>query len=126
MAKKTLTFDSVRQIGLALPDVETGTTYGSPALKVRGRMFACMAIHRSAEPGSLALRLAVDQRDELIAAEPSIYYLTDHYIDYPVVLVRLARVSEEALRDLVRMAWTFESTRRPRRRVKRPAGPRRR
>ena len=126
MAKKTLTFDSVRQIGLALPDVETGTTYGSPALKVRGRMFACMAIHRSAEPGSLALRLAFDQRDELIAAEPSIYYLTDHYIDYPVVLVRLARVSEDALRDLVRMAWTFESTRRPRRRVKRPAGPRRR
>ena len=126
MPKKTLTFDTVREIGLALPDVETGTAYGSPALKVHGRMFACVAVHSSAEPGSLVLRLDFDQRDELIAADPSVYYLTDHYVDYPAVLVRLARVSADALRDLVRMAWKFESTQRPIRRVKRPAKPRRR
>jgi hypothetical protein len=109
MPGKTVSFDTVRELGLALPDVEEGTTYGSPALKVRGKMFACLAVHRSADPGSLAIRLDFDQRDELIAAEPKTYYLTDHYVNYPVVLVRLARVRQDALRDLLLMAWRFVS-----------------
>jgi hypothetical protein len=76
---KKISFDTVREMGLALPDVEEGTTYGSPALKVRGKMFACLAIHRSAEPDSLAIRIDFDQREELMAADPATYYLTDHF-----------------------------------------------
>jgi hypothetical protein len=110
MPGKTITFDTVRQMGLALPEVEEGTAYGSPALKVRGKMFACMAVHRSAEPGSLAVRIGFSERDELIVARPDTYYLTDHYVGYPVVLVRLSRVHRDALRDLLRMAWRFVST----------------
>ena len=65
---KGLTFAVVRQIGLKLPDVEEGTAYGSPALKVRGKMFTCIAIHRSAEPGSLAVRLGglLKDSDEMV------------------------------------------------------------
>jgi hypothetical protein len=111
MPGKKIDFDTVREIGLALPDVAEGTAYGSPALKVRGRMFACLAIHRSAEPDSLAIRLSFDQREELIAEDPKTYYLTDHYVDYPVVLVRLSKVHRDALRELLSMAWRFESTR---------------
>jgi hypothetical protein len=110
MPRKRISFDTVRQIGLALPDVEDGTAYGSPALKVRGKMFACRAIHKSAEPDSLVLLIGFDQRDELIAAEPDTYYLTNHYLNYPVVLVRLTRVHPDALRDLLLMAWRFVST----------------
>jgi len=109
--KKTIDFDTVREIGLALPDVEDGTVYRSPALKVRGKMFACLAVHRSAEPDSLAIRLDFDQRDELMAADPDTYYLTPHYVNYPVVLVRLHRVHRDALRDLLLMGWRFESAR---------------
>ena len=109
MPRKKITFDTVREIGLALPDVEEGSTYGSPALKVSGKMFACVPSHRSAEPGSLAIRLDFDQRDELIAADPDTYYLKEHYVAYPCVLVRLTRVREDALRDLLRMAWRFVS-----------------
>ena len=121
MKKKTISFDTVREIGLALPDVEEGTAYGSPALKTRGQMFACMAVHSSAEPGSLAIRIDFDQRDELIAADPGTYYLTDHYVDYPSVLIRLSRVNRDALRDLLLMAHRFVSarSRRPVRRAKR-------
>ena len=108
--RKRITFDTVREIGLALPNAEESTTYGSPALKVDGKMFACLAVHKSAEPGSLAIRIDFDRRDELIAADPGTYYLTDHYVDYPVVLVRLTRVRQDALRDLLRMAWQFVST----------------
>jgi len=115
MARKTITFDTVREMGLALPDVEEGTVYGSPALKVRGHMFACIAIHRSVDPESLAVRIDVDQRDELIAADPHTYYLTDHYVNYPCVLVRLTRVHPDALRDLLLMGWRYVSTRATRR-----------
>ncbi len=116
MTRKKISFDTVRAIGLALPDVEEGTVYGSPALKVRGNMFACLAIHRSAEPDTLAVRIDFPQRDELLAADPKTYYLTDHYVNYPCVLVRLARVHPDALRDLLRMAWRFVLTRGNRRR----------
>jgi hypothetical protein len=109
--QKTIGFDTVREIGLALPDVEEGTTYGSPALKTRGEMFTCMAVHSSAEPGSLAIRIDFDQRDELIAADPDTYYITDHYVDYPSVLIRLSRVKRDALRDLLLMAHRFVTAR---------------
>jgi hypothetical protein len=115
MARKKITFDTVREMGLALPGVEEGTVYGSPALKVRGNMFACIAIHRSADPESLAVRIDFDQREELMAADPNTYYLTDHYVNYPVVLVRLTRVHPDALRDLLLMGWRFVSTRAKRR-----------
>ena len=110
MPRKTIDFDTVRELGLALPGAEEGTTYGAPALKVGGKMFACVPSHRSAEPGSLAVRIAFDQRDELIAGEPDTYYLKEHYVPYPCVLVRLARIRRDALKDLLLMAWRFVST----------------
>jgi len=100
-------FDVVRKIGRSMPDVEEGTTYGSPALKVAGKMFACLASHRSADPGSLVLRMGFDERQQLMAADPDTYYLTDHYLDYPVVLVRLNRIHHDALQDLLVRARQF-------------------
>ena len=110
MPTKETGFDLVRRMGLALPEVEEGTAYGSPALNVRGKMFACLAIHRSAEPNTLVVRIDIDQRDERIAEEPKAYYLTDHYVHYPCVLVRLTCIRQDALRDLLLMGWRFMST----------------
>jgi hypothetical protein len=110
----TLNFDSVRKIGLALPGVEEGTAYGAPALKVRGKRLACVPTHRSAEPGSLAVRVDFDNRAELLAADPDVYYVTDHYLDYSAVLVRLSRVTADVLRDLLGMAHKFVTGRRGR------------
>jgi len=107
MGPKKIDFDLVREIALALPGVEESTTYGTPSLKVRGKLLTCRAIHRSAEPNTLAVKIEFDQRDELIAADPSVYYLTKHYVNYPVVLVRLSRINEDALRDLLNMGWRF-------------------
>ena len=107
--RKVTTFETVRLAASALPDVEESTMYGAPALKVRGRMFACMASHKSAEPGTLVIRVEFRDRDEMIAADPDTYYLTDHYVGYPSVLVRLDRVHPDALPDLLRMAWRFVS-----------------
>ena len=106
-------FDAVIAIGRTLPDVEVTTTWGAPTLKVRGKMFACVAINKSAEPNSLVVRMDMAQRDLLIEEDPATYYLTDHYVGYPCVLVRLSRVSTEALQDLIRGAHRFISATAP-------------
>ena len=116
-AVKRTGFKAVEAIGAALPDVEATTTWGAPALKVRGKMFVCMTSHKSAEPNTLAVRMDFAERDALIAEDPATYYLKDHYVDYPCVLVRLSRVHPDALRDLVQSAYRFVSATAPRRRA---------
>jgi hypothetical protein len=102
-------FSLVRTLAQRLPEVEEGTAYGSPALKVRGKMFACIAIHRSAEPNTLVVQVDFEQRDELLADDPGTYYIADHYVAYPCVLVRLSRIHPDALSDLLSMGWRFAS-----------------
>ena len=102
-----INFDTVRKIGLTLPGVEESRAYGAPALKVRGKLLACAPTHRSAEPSSLVVRVGFDDRAELLAADPNIYYVTDHYLNYTAVLVRLSRVTLDVLRDLLGMAHKF-------------------
>jgi hypothetical protein len=114
MGVKRSGFDAAIAIGRTLPDVEVTTTWGAAALKVRGKMFACVAINKSAEPDSMVVRMDLAQRDLLIEEDPATYYLTDHYVGYPCVLVRLSRVSPDSLSDLLRGAHRFvgQATRR--------------
>jgi hypothetical protein len=107
-----LTFDDVRRMSADLPGVEEGTAWGVPALKLRGRFFACMASHSSAEPNTLVVRLDFDQRDALVADAPETYYLRPHYVGHESVLVRLSRIDREALRDLLHASWRFVSAKR--------------
>ena len=100
-------FDTVRKLGLVLPGVEESTAYGSPALKLRGNLLACIPVNRSAEPGSLAVRIDMEDRADLISEAPDVYYVTDHFAGYDAVLVRLARVTPEVLRDLLGMAHKY-------------------
>jgi len=73
---------------------------------------ACVPTHRLAEPGSLMVRVDFDDRAELLAADPDVYYVTDHYLNYTSVLVRLSRVTPDVLRDLLGMAHKFVTARR--------------
>jgi len=100
-------FKTVEAIGRTLPDVEVTTAYGQPALKVRGKMIACMAANKAAEPNTLAVKMEFADRDALIEDDPDTYYLKDHYLNYPCVLVRLSRVRADALRDLLAGAHRF-------------------
>jgi hypothetical protein len=93
-------------MALSLEAVEEGTSYGTPAFRARGTLFARLR----EDPDSLVVRMEADQREELIAADPDTYYITDHYRNYPWVLVRLSRVHSDALRDLLRMAWRLAAS----------------
>ncbi len=112
-------FKTVRTLGLTLPGVEAATKYdGSPVLKRDGSFMAGLALHPSAEPDTLVVRVDLEQRDALLEDAPGTYYVTDHYRRHPVVLVRLSTIDRDALRDVLSMSWrlTLPKTR-PRRRV---------
>jgi hypothetical protein len=104
------TFAAVEAIGRTLPDVEVTTAWGQPALKVHGKMFVCIASHKSAEPNSLVVMMAFADRDALVQDDPATYYLKTHYLNHPCVLVRLTRIRLDALRDVVVGAHRFVSS----------------
>jgi hypothetical protein len=95
-----VSFDTVRKIALAIDHVEESTSYGTPAFKVNGKLFA----RQHNEPDWLVLATTFEEREELMAADPETYFITDHYLKYPWVLVRMSRVDRDALGDMVRRA----------------------
>jgi hypothetical protein len=106
-----VTFETVRKIALSLDHVTEGKCYATPAFKVGKNLF----IRLREDNESLAIGTTFEERDELLAAEPETYYITDHYLKYPWVLVRLSRVHPDALRDLLKRAWRLASAaKRPR------------
>ena len=110
-ANAPVTFETVRQFARTLDRAEETTSYGTPAFKVRGNLF--VRLHQDME--SLVVRMGFGEREELIAADPDTYYITDHYLNYPWVLVRLSRAHPDALRDLLRGAWRAAAKEKPKR-----------
>ncbi len=102
-------FKQIEAIGRTLPGVELTTSWGSPSLKVGGKMFVCMAVHKSAEPNTLVVMMDFPDRDALLEDDPNTYYLKEHYVGYPCILVRLGRVHPDALHDLVISAHRYVS-----------------
>jgi hypothetical protein len=115
MKKVEIDFETVRRIGTALPDIEESTAYGMPALKIRGKLLAALPANRSVEPNSLVVCVSSEQRDELLATDSDVYYLTEHYEGYDNVLVRFSQITMEALQGLLMMAHKYRtySSRRP-------------
>jgi len=107
MPKRAVDFEAVRKIALELPGVEESSAYAARAFKVHGKLLACTPVNKSAEPGSLAVRVGINDRAHLLAEAPDVYYVTDHYAPFPMVLVRLNRVTPGVLRDLLRMSHKF-------------------
>jgi hypothetical protein len=84
-----------------LPEVELSTSYGTPALKVRKKLFA-----RLREDGEhLVLFVDFMEREALVQSSPDVFSVTPHYVDWPMVLVRLDSVDPAELRELVIESW---------------------
>lgn len=96
------TLKTVRELALAIDGVDECTSYGTPAFKIRGGI-GFLRMHQDGK--SLVVKTTFEQRKELMDADPATYYITDHYLEYEWVLVSLARINRDALRDLIRMAW---------------------
>ena len=101
-AKKAgVTVATVRRLSLALPGVQEGTSYGTPAWKVRGKLFA--RLHQNGE--DLVVKVDFDERDFLMKADPKVFHITDHYTNYEMVLVRLDTVTAPQLRERIEISW---------------------
>jgi hypothetical protein len=99
-----LTWDDVVRIGLELPEVEVGSAYGTPALRVRGSFMG-----RLREDGeTLAIRCDMEERPLLIEAHGELF-VTPHYDAWPMVLVALPRAGEQLVRELVEDAWVLKA-----------------
>jgi hypothetical protein len=100
-ASTGVTFEQVRTVALTFPGVEDGTSYGTPALKVRGKLLA--RVHQSID--CLVLRADFLDRQILMQSAPGVFFITDHYRDYPWVLMRFSAVEARELPQLIERAW---------------------
>lgn len=100
-APRTSTYDTVVRLAREFPGVEESTSYGTPALKVRGTLLARLR----EDNDTLVLKTSFVDRDLLLRADPKTYFLTDHYRNYQCVLVRLSRIRPAELRDRLEEAW---------------------
>jgi hypothetical protein len=100
--ENAMTFDDVRKIALAWPEVEDGTSYGTSALKVRKKMLARL----KEDCDSLVMPgVPQDEREMLVESQPKVFYFTDHYRDYPMVLIRLSKTKRATVEPLLRRQW---------------------
>ncbi len=103
------TWDDVVAIGTRFPDVELTTSYGTPALKVRGK-FMCRL---RTNPDALVLRVIdLGDREALLQGQPDVFFSTPHYDGYPAVLVRLEAVDPAELAELIEDAWRLHAPKR--------------
>ena len=100
-------YEAAVKIALSLPEAELNSSARGISVKVKGRMLFCEATHRSAETGSIVLRIAPEERDRWIAAHPDVCYVTEHYTGYPSMLVRLGPVERATLLELFNASWYF-------------------
>ena len=99
---------ALAKLALALPETEAGTSYGTPAYRVRKKLFA-----RLREEGdTVVVKISQEDREMFHRADPETFFWTDHYANYPMMLVRLDRVHPDDLRELLENAWRREAGKR--------------
>jgi len=100
MAARKLTLSTIRGVASALPGIQEGTSYGTPAWRHKGRLLA--RLHQDGQ--SLMLKVGFEAREHLVRADPETFFVTEHYRNYPSVLARLDRLSAADLRELLARA----------------------
>ena len=97
---------SLVELGCELPEVEEGQWYRTPALMVHGKGFV-----RLKEDGRTVVFLLehIGEREGLIAAQPDVYFTTDHYRKTAAVLARLSGLRVGAARYRLEQAWRVKA-----------------
>lgn len=98
----TLSWEDIVTYARQLPEVEESTTYGTPCLKVAGKVFVNL---RSGRDGGLAVKCTASDKEALVSSDDPAYYTIPHYDGYNYLLVRLELAEPEELFELVEDAW---------------------
>lgn len=97
MATRKLSLAAIRRTASAIAGIEEGTSYGTPAWRHKGKMLA--RLHQDGQ--SIVLKVGNEARDHLLQADPDTFFITDHYVGYPMVLARLDRLTATDLKRLL-------------------------
>jgi hypothetical protein len=97
MPRRKLSLAAIRLAVRVLPGVEEGTSYGTAAWRWKGKLLA--RLHQDGQ--SIVLKVGNATRDHLLQADPQTFFITDHYLGYPMVLARLDRLSAADLKKLL-------------------------
>jgi hypothetical protein len=100
---RPVTFAVARRLALGMPGVTEGTSYRTPAFKIAGKFF----FRLREDNESLAIKIDYDTREALLQANPRAFFITDHYVGYPAMCVRLAAVRLPELKSLLELSWRF-------------------
>jgi hypothetical protein len=84
---------------LDFPATEESISYGTPSFKVKKKFLL-----RLKEDGETMV-IHSDDRDTWLEDDPTVFFFTDHYRNYPAVLVRLKKIGKKKLRDLLTQSW---------------------
>jgi len=109
LGRSGVTVATVRKLVLGLPGIEEGTSYGMPSFKLAGKFFARL---RDDDTVLVVHLRSFEDRDHLLEHEPAGFFTTDHYRNYPTVLVRLAGVPKRVLEEVLKDAWRRGAPRR--------------
>lgn len=97
------------ELGSRFPGVEVGTSWGTPALKVKDKFLCRMRTN----PDALVIRVVhMGEREALLQGDPETFFITPHYEGYPAVLVRLQKVDPDELAELLEDAWRTQAPKR--------------
>jgi hypothetical protein len=102
-----LTWDDLVELARDLPETEESTSYGRPALKVRGKFVAAMRTN----PDAVVLRCDLDEKPLLLEARPEILFETPHYHGWGYVLLRLDASLDDA-REFLTDSWLLAAPKR--------------
>ncbi|TMV50145.1 MmcQ/YjbR family DNA-binding protein [Paenibacillus mesophilus] len=94
-------FEAVREIALSLPGVVESVSHGMPSFKLKDKLLA--RFHEDGE--SLVLEMDVETRELMLQINPQVYSITDHYMKYPYVLVKLRNADPDDLKGHLLAAW---------------------
>jgi hypothetical protein len=102
-------WSDVVALGKRLPEVEEGTWFRTPCLRVRKKSFC-----RMREDGETLVIKVVDLEDKeaLLRSDPGVYWTTPHYDGYAYVLVRLEQADPRQLGELIEDAWRLSAPKR--------------
>jgi hypothetical protein len=100
-ARRAMTWDDIVALALALPGTELSTSYGRPAVKVRGKM----VVVTGKSDDHFVLPAPLDDIEVLIETQPEVFFQTPHYVGWEAVLVRYAASDAERIAVLIERAW---------------------
>ena len=97
-----ITKADLKKIALSFPGATEELSYGRPAFKIEKKFFTRL---RSEDDSIVWIVGSIDERDNLIEMDPKTYFITDHYKDYPSVLVRTSRIDQTMLKKMLERRW---------------------